>query len=241
MRTQPATTEAAPPLFEYPAQAAFEKVLPKNKIYAYARPSRRVQQRFTTDVARIVWQYKLAPETIRLPARQGIQEIQVFRIVLKEDVGDNFSLDVLRSIDKAIGFPIIFEVDAADKLRVAAAFKRPSEADSAKWVLGDYFLSTWLPAGCPRTRLPVAVDLAALYRELLRRLMPYPPHDGESLREQVERIERIRLLEREYEKLQTRLGREKQFNRKVDVNREVRTVESELNELRITEARSPQE
>ena len=53
-------------LFDYPASAAFDKVLPKTKIYAHAKPARRLQQRFTDEVAQIVWKYKLAPETIRL-------------------------------------------------------------------------------------------------------------------------------------------------------------------------------
>jgi hypothetical protein len=225
------TASAASPLFIYPPQATFEKVLPKNKIYAHAKPTRRLQQRFTDEVAQIVWKYKLAPETIRIPARAGIEEIQVFGVTLKAAAEDEFTEDVLRCIDKAIGFPILFEVGAADRVRAVAAYKRPSEADSAKWVVGDYFMSAWLPADTPRSPLPVALDLASLYGQLLRRLMPYPPREGESLKDHAERLDRIRSLQREHAKLETRLSREKQFNRKVEINAEARALQTQIDAL----------
>ena len=225
------TVDAACPLFTYPPQAAFEKVLPKSKIYAHAKPTRRLQQRFTDEVAQIVWKYKLAPETIRIPARAGVEEIQVFGVTLKAAAEDEFTEDVLRCIDKAIGFPILFEVGAADRVRAVAAYKRPSEADSAKWVVGDYFMSAWLPADTPRSPLPVALDLASLYGQLLRQLMPYPPREGESLKDHAERLDRIRSLQREHAKLETRLNREKQFNRKVEINAEARALQTQIDEL----------
>ncbi len=225
------TTPTPAPLFDYPPQASFEKVLPKNKIYAHASPGRRVQRHFTDQIGKIVWQYKLAPETVRLAARQEIEEIQIFRVTLKEGIGESLSLDVLTCIDKAIPFPLVFELLDGERIRVAAAYKRQNEADRTKWVLGEYFFSEWYPVDSKRAALPVAVDLAALYRELLRRLMPHPPREGESLRDHAERVCRIKVLQREQEKLRVRLGREPQFNRKVEINQGVRAVQTELEQL----------
>lgn len=222
---------SASPLFAYPASAAFKRVLPKNRIYMHARPSRRLQKRFTDEVAQIVWAYKLAPETIRLDARPDVPEIQVFAITLKDAAAQSISEDILRCIDRAIGFPILFELFAGDRVQAVAAYKRPSEADSAKWVVGDYFASPWLAADAYRSPLPVALDLAAMYRLLLSRVMPHPARDGESLKDHAERLGRIRQLEREREKLEVKLGREKQFNRKVEINAEVRSLDAQLDEL----------
>lgn len=231
MSTGPGSSNAESPLIEYPAQAAFEKVLPKNKIYAHAKPTRKLQQRFTDEVAKIVWQFKLAPETIRVPARDGVEEIQVFRVMLKEAAEDEFTLDVLRCIDRAIGFPILFEVVAQGRIRAVAAYKRPSEGDASKWVLGEYFMSPWMSAEAARAPMPVALDLASLYAQLLRRLMPHPPRAGESLRAHAERLGRIQSLDKERAKLEARLGREKQFNRKVELNAELRDLQDRLAEL----------
>ncbi|MFG0241660.1 MAG: DUF4391 domain-containing protein [Phycisphaerales bacterium JB054] len=225
------TADRASPLFAYPPQAAFEKVLPKNKIYAHARPPRRLQQRFTDEVSQIVWRYKLAPETIRIPAKAGIEEIQVFGVTLKAAAEEQFTEDVLRCIDKAIGFPILFEVGIAGRVRAVAAYKRPSEADTAKWVVGDYFMSPWIASGTPRSPLPVALDLASLYAQLLRRLMPRPARDGEALKDHAERLGRIRSLQRERDKLEARLAREKQFNRKVELNAQARALRAQIAQL----------
>lgn len=225
------SSKAESPLIEYPAQAAFEKVLPKNKIYAHAKPTRKLQQRFTDEIAKIVWQFKLAPETIRVPARGGVEEIQVFRVMLKDAAEDDFTLDVLRCIDRAIGFPILFEVLAQDRVRAVAAYKRPSEGDASKWVLGDYFMSAWMPADAARAPMPVALDLASLYAQLLRRLMPHPPRSGESLRSHADRLSQIQSLDKERAMLESRLGREKQFNRKVELNAELRDLQDRLSDL----------
>ena len=53
-------------LFDYPKSAAFGRVLPKNKIYEHASPSTAVKDLFVRQVEQIVWQYKLAPETVNL-------------------------------------------------------------------------------------------------------------------------------------------------------------------------------
>ncbi|HEY3442233.1 MAG TPA: DUF4391 domain-containing protein [Paludibaculum sp.] len=91
-----------PPMFDYPKQAEFNHVIPKAKIYSFAKPTRAVRDRFVSQVAEIVWKYKLSPETVNLPARHGIQEIQIFAVALK---AAELAEDVLRAMDRAIPSP----------------------------------------------------------------------------------------------------------------------------------------
>ncbi len=172
-----------------------------------------------------MWQYKLASETINLKPSPAVPEIQIFRIVLKTG---ELKQDVLHCIDQAIPFPILFEIRYEDQIRVIAAFKRPSDADSSKWVVSGYFESSWLPSEISRTPLPVVFDLAVLYTHLLTPLMPYPARPGEGLQDRVERIEQIHTKQRELEKCQARLRKEKQFNRKVAINAELRGLKQEF-------------
>jgi hypothetical protein len=183
---------------------------------------------FAAEVEQIAWAYKLAPETLNLPARPGVPEIQVFRIALKS--GD-ISEPVLRTIDKAIPLPIIFELTFSGRTKSTAAYKRPSEADSAKWVVGDYFATDWLPSDAPRDPLPVALDLAKLYEQILRRHVPIPARTGESLQDHTGRVNAIRVKERERGRLELRMQREKQFNRKVELNRQLRELSADLERL----------
>lgn len=215
-------------LFEYPKKTAFNRVLPKSKIYAYAKPSRSIRQRFVDEVDQIVWKHKLSPETLNLPATRSVPEIQIFGVALRTD---EVSESILRTIDKAISFPIFFEVTFQDRLKVVAAYKRPSDADSASWVVDAYFGSEWDRAQPARKPLPVALNIGSLYEQMLRRLITIEAKPGESLKKQVERITAIRGKEAECKKLEQRLGREKQFNRKVELNRELRSCKEEINAL----------
>lgn len=215
-------------LFAYPPNAAFGRVLPKSKIYEHAGPTRATKELFIRQVEQIAWQYKLAPETINIAGTAAVPEIQVFSVDLKDG---ELRPEVLRCIDLAIPFPIIFELRFNDRIRPIAACKRPNEADFAKWVISDYFGDDWLPGNTPRQPLPVAFDLAALHGQLLQPLMPYSARPGENLHALVERTERIRLKQRELERCEARLQKEKQFNRKVAINAELRDLKQELKGL----------
>jgi hypothetical protein len=215
-------------LFDFPKGAAFGRVLPKNKIYEHATPSTAVKELFVRQVEQIIWKYKLAPETINLKPSRAVPEIQIFSITLKTG---ELKKDLLHCIDQAIPFPILFELMYEGKIQVVAAFKRPSDSDSSKWVFSDYFESAWLPLEVPRNSLPVVFDLERLYSHLLNPLMPFPARPGENLHDRVKRIEQIRSRQRELVKCEVRLRKEKQFNRKVAINAELRDLKQEIKNL----------
>jgi len=216
-------------LFDYPKSAAFGRVLPKSKIYEHASPSTAVKNLFVRQVEQITWQFKLAPETVNLKGTPSVPEIQIFSITLKTG---ELKRDVLHCIDQAIPFPILFELRYEGRVRSAAAFKRPSDADKSRWVMSDYFESAWQPSEAPRTPLPMVFDLEALYARLLAPLLPFPARPGEGLQACVERMEQIRSRQRELDKCEAYLRKEKQFNRKVAINAKLRQLKNELENLK---------
>ena len=217
-----------PALYDFPQQAAYGKVLPKSKFYEQVRPSRTIRDGFTAQIEKITWQYVLAPHTVNLPAVKSVEEIAVFEISLKTGELDE---NILRTIDKAIRLPIFYLLTFAGKVKYIAAYKRPSEADSGKWVVDAYFESPWQPESAERTALPVALDMGGLYEQLLRRLIPEPPRKGETLKQQVERQVKSLSLQAECRKMEARLQKEKQFNRKVELNAQLRSLKNELDAL----------
>ncbi|MDQ3525843.1 MAG: DUF4391 domain-containing protein [Chloroflexota bacterium] len=218
-------------LFHYPPRAALNRNVPKARILAGAKVRRGLRDRLTAELAQIVWASKLATVSLNLPASAEVAEIQVFRLTLKPDVAD-VGEPVLRALDQAIPSPILFEVQGDPGIKTVAAYKRPSEADAGKWVLGDYLRGDWLPIDASRQPLPVALDMAGLYRELMRALIPLPPRAGESLREQLERLSAARAAERECARLENQLNGETQFNRKVEINRLLREARHTLQSTR---------
>ncbi len=222
------TAAAHPAFISYPPKAAYGRLVPKSKIYEYGGTTSRLKDLFVRQVDQIVWQYKLAPETVNLPARPGVPEIQVFSVLVKTQ---NLEHEVLHCIDKAVQYPVLFEVVHSDRIQIAACYKRPNESDAARWVLSEYFTTDWISAEGARAPLPQALDLAGLYEHLLYRLMPFEARPQEPLKELVDRADQVRIIQREIERTEARLGREVQFNRKVEINATLRRLKSECEKL----------
>lgn len=235
-------------LYEWPRAAAFGRVIPKNKIYEHAGANTALKDLFVREVDQIVWSHKLAPETVNLAATKQVAEIQIFRITARSATLDR---DVLRAIDKAIPFPLIFELIHGNRIKLVAAYKRPSEADSSRWVVGDYYEGDWLLEDASRAPLPVALNLGALYERLLSPLVegqtarliagagdsPATPGSATALEEPVSlevriaQAEAIKAKTREVDRIKGRLAREKQFNKRVAINAELRAAKQELDQL----------
>lgn len=215
-------------LFAWPPQAAVARAVTKAKIYAHAKPTAALRALFVQQVQSITWAYKLAPESINLPAKPDVPEIEVFEIALKlPDV----SHSVLRCIDKAIPFPILFVLRFEGHSQPVAAYKRPSDAVSGQWVVGDYYAAPWQKDDVARPGLPLALDLQGLYEQLLRQHLAIPARAGETLRNQLDRLAALAAKQTAAVKLEARLTAEKQFNRKVEINAQLRTIRTELEAL----------
>ena len=206
-------------LYRWPAIAKFGRIVPKSKFYEHANISATVRERFVCEIQRIIWAYKLADETIHLRGNAAVPEIQIFTIDAKEEDVTN---DVLTAIDRAIQFPIIFEInrdtDEQSHTRMVAAHKRLGGATQR---LSGYFTTGWQSADAPRAPLPPALDLSGLYAGLLTPMLPISARQGEDVSETTDRVDQARKLEREIATLQKRLRAEPQLNRKVEVRRQV--------------------
>lgn len=216
-------------LFQYPAQTALKRVIPKSRIYDGVRASTALKDRFVREVDQIVWAHKLAPETLNLPSTKAVPEIQVFRLTLK---GDSLHDDILRAIDRAIPFPVMFELIAGTQTQAVAAFKRPSDAAQGKWVVSDHMRGAWQSRDSARVPLPVAVTLGALYDGMLSSLIPVAPVAGEDVETSLARAAQIKAKEREIAQLQSKLKRENQFNIKVTLHGQLAEAQAEFEHMK---------
>lgn len=218
--------------YQFPANAHYGKKVTKEKIYQFASPTAAVKQKFVQQIERIVWQYKLAPETINIPATKHLAEIQVFDIWLK-NANTSIALDeaLLKTIDKAISMPLYYRVFSNDQVKFCMAYKRPSEADASQWVVENYFASPWLNIAHAEKiaqPLPLALNMRDLYEQLLRSLINDTARPGEQLAEQLARISQRRNLLKLLDSLTAQLVREKQFNRQIETNRQINALKDQL-------------
>ncbi|MBS9373114.1 DUF4391 domain-containing protein [Rhodococcus sp. B50] len=218
-------------LYRWPDAAKFGRRVPKEKFYEHGTVSTAVREKFIAEVQRITWAYKIAETTINLASSAAVPEIQIFEIDAK---GTDVSDPVLSAIDKAIPFPIIFEINRGEgearSTRMVAAHKQPS---SGAPKIGAYYSTDWQPARSERERqsLPTAITLPALYTAILAPLTPVAVQPGEDVAEVAAKLESVRKLEREIAVLERKLRTEPQFNRKVELRRALKTKQAELTNL----------
>ncbi|MFO2641175.1 DUF4391 domain-containing protein [Legionella pneumophila serogroup 1] len=216
-------------LLAFPNKAAVNKQITKKKLFEWIQANTAIKNLFAAQIERMMWAYKLSPETINLSSKDGIEEIQIFEIFLK---GGELSNELLKTIDKVIPSPILFVIYDDQSIQYRAAYKRINDADSSKWVTGDYFESTWIAKRYKKSDLPQALDLKSLYHSLLQELIPLTKRQDESIEQLLTRHQTVTQLERKSEQLQKKLHQEKQFNYKVEINAQLRGVKKQIEQLK---------
>ena len=222
-------------LYKFPQQAKVDRLIPKNKFYEQGKANTKIEQLFVNQVENIRWAYKLASSTIHLQDQEDLKEIQIFRV--KSRVED-LDVSILSFIDKLILTPIVFEVVYQDKVKVVATYKRLNQADKTKAVIGQYYASEWLEDH-DRIELPLYLKLADLYEHFIAQMLPIAlskdqENDNESvsIELQLQKSQQLESLQKQLNQLQSKLRNERQFNRKVELNKKVSELESQLAQVR---------
>jgi len=234
-------------LYRYPPTAKVDKIIPKNKFYQRSSANHRIERLFVEQVESIRWAYKLSPHTINLNDSETIKEIQIFSIVSRVERLDT---EVLQFIDKLIPSPIIFEIVFEDKIKVIANYKRQSQANSQKFVLGKYYATDWQDL-TQREDLPIVFGIADLYEYFIEQLLlsinkaspdvvlipnikanlSTTHQKIASIEEKIAHTEKLALLTKQINELQKRMYKEKQFNRQVEMNLQLQTLQKQLKDL----------
>lgn len=213
-------------LYEWPTAARFGARIPKERFYERTAGNSALRAQFVSDVQRITWMYKLAHDTINLPASAEVPEIEVLWLYAKTS---DVSEPVLAAIDRAIPNPILFEVHRDDTgnplVRLVAAHKIVGPGTPRPTA---YYSTDWMPAATSRAAMPTAITLPALYSALIAPLTPIAVHAGEGVSAIAGRLAAVRKLEREISALERKLRNEPQLNRKVELRRELKDRQAAL-------------
>ncbi len=221
-------------LYKFPPQAKVDRLIPKNKFYEQGKANSKIEQLFVDQVENIRWAYKLASSTIHLQDQDDLKEIQIFRV--KSRVED-LDVSILSFIDKLILTPIIFEVVYQDKVKVVATYKRLNQADKTKAVIGQYYASEWLEDH-DRVELPLYLKLADLYEHFIAQILPITSSedsvdDDESvcIELKLQKAQQLESLQKQLDKLKSKLRNEKQFNRRVELNKQLQNLQLQINRI----------
>ena len=143
-------------------------------------------------------------------------------------------MELIDNINRLLGDDLKQTLKPGSRLKVAECFSMYAfEALKAELEQVDerHFIC-WQADNAERSAMPVALHLGGLYEQLLRALLPLPARPNETLAEQVARLDAVAAKQREADQTAARLDNERQFNRKIAINGDLRRLQRELEALR---------
>lgn len=205
-----------------PQSTEFNKRIPKQKFYEHITVSPALKKSFVDQIRMIYWRNKVAATTVNLAPGTIVDEVEVFEIRL-----NSASLDeaVLRQIDREISYHIIFLLEYEGKLQAWTAYKEKTPTANAVFKVGKYYHTEWMT----EAELPIRIDglnLDAVYENFVRQIAgdALKADSGESLKASVERDEKKKQLEKQIAVLENKMRREKQLNRQMEMNAELKKL-----------------
>lgn len=147
----------------FPEHARVGRIVAKENFYGNIDTV--TKNLFQEEIARGIWEYKLAPETINLPAKKW-PEMEVFRIVLKNE---SISEKVLKTIDSMIPYPILFIIEK-DKLKKAAiCYKEQGQKNENVAKVDTYFYTEWNDKRLQDLKID-GLDIDAVFGNFVRQI-----------------------------------------------------------------------
>ena len=147
----------------FPEHARVGRIVAKENFYGNIDTA--TKNLFQSEILRITWEYKLAPNTINLPAKKW-PEIEVFRISLKNSEA---SEKVLKTIDSAIPYPILFLIEKGAAKKVVIAYKEQSQKDENFAKVDTYFSTGWNDPRLDEIKID-GLDIDAVFSNFVRQI-----------------------------------------------------------------------
>ena len=126
-------------MLDFPKTTSVNKFIPKTQFYNKADMSSRLKNALQNDVERVTWAFKLSPDTLNISAKSW-PEIEVLRIDVRNV---NYDSGILKTIDAAIPYPILFIIKKDTLTKVAISYKEPNKKNENTAKVDTLFETDW--------------------------------------------------------------------------------------------------
>ena len=201
------------------------KIMPKAKFIKLAELSTAVRNEFNNNVDRLRLANILRQDTINIPKGKTVVEINVFEFQLKEKiVSDN----LIKEIDSTIPNHIIFLFICNNMAQIAISYKEKLTTSNRNKVIKIY-KTDWI--NIESLSLDVnGLDLDAVYNNFITQISAGKIETNEetNIKTAVEKSVEIEKLQRKIEQLKNKIKREPQFNKQLEMKKDLKILENNL-------------
>lgn len=201
--------------------------IPKQKFFENLSINTELKRIFLEQIIMIYWRDKISPRTVNIAAGESVSEIEVIEIRLNQN-----SLDkrVLQLIDREVPYYILFLLIYGNQAWIG--YKVRSQRPTTVFKTRTYFSSEWLNANELSIRLD-GLNMDAVYEGFFRQIAGerVEGNPGRDLKDAVACDEQRQKLQKEIAALENKVRKEKQFNKQVELNSELKQLRGELERL----------
>jgi len=212
-----------------PKTTEFNKRIPKQKFYDNLTVTPALKKVFIDQIKTIYWRNKIAASTTNLAPGTAVTELEVFEVKLNSQILDD---SFLRQIDKEIPYHILFILEYEGKYKAVIGYKEESGGNVA-FKVNRYYSTEWMDEDALPLKLE-GLSVDSVYENFVRQIAGdalAATTSGETLKEAVDRDEKRQALQTQIAKLQKKIKSEKQLNKQMELNAQLKKLKKELEEI----------
>ena len=195
-----------------PKTCEVNRFIAKKKFYEHTNMSETIKNSFVNDIEKITWDYKLAPDTLNLSKTDNVIEIEIFTINLSSR---NIPNSVLKVINKSIPYKILFNLICDNDY--CYALIENDTIYNTNWNEEIDFQFNGL-------------NLENVWNNIIKQVIKETDNNS-SIDVILDNKNKIDELKSKINKLKIQADREKQFNRQIELDHEIKKLNKELEEL----------
>lgn len=225
-------------LFGINENCKLDQFVAKKNFYTYGDLTSSDKTLFTDNISRITLLYQIAPNKINIaPYKDDIREypmINVFKVELNKDEKIKRIAEIIM---KSIPYPMLLIFEFEEKVQLWTAHQRINQNDESKNVLDDFVFSNWEDetSWFDVSKMNMT-NFYALYSAMVDCISVHNAQSivqkdnitGAEARELTDKLEEI---ENQIITLKTKMKKETQFNKRIEINMEIKKLEQKKKEI----------
>ena len=215
-----------------PKSTEFNRFIPKQKFYKalYTKKSlpNKTKNYFVKQIKSITWENKIDHTTMNIAKGSLVEEIEVFRVELHDyEIDDS----VLYIIDENIPYHILFVFEYNNKKKYLLSYKEISR-EARTININKIFQSDWISEDEDLLKFS-GISLDSMYENLLNSISnnELDKFLGDTLKERVLSSIEYEKIQKQVNNLSKKIKKEKQFNRQVELNTELKELNKKISSL----------
>ena len=201
-------------MLNLPKQTEISKQLPKKAIFEKFSFTSAQKEKFNADISRITIVNEISPNTVNIAKGENVSAIYVLFVLLKTK---NYSPNIITQLTKLIPQNMLLCLAYNEECRLALFHGKLIESD-------------WQNTAECSVALQ-GLDLDRVWENFILQVGKITIKDGNTLDGQIAQNDRREQIEKQISVLQSKIRKEKQLNKQVELNNQIKKLKAEMENI----------